>query len=78
MHLDFGDLINATDCNLVHHQLVQYLVVDILPGGMGRISTIQFITISSTGNTVKFGELTDRFPLMHLVHLLLVEYLVVE
>jgi hypothetical protein len=60
--LDFGDLINSVS----DHGSCASSTRGIFgggytgPGGMGRISTIQSLTISSTGNTVKFGDLTDR------------------
>jgi hypothetical protein len=60
--LDFGDLINAmSDCNSCASPTRGIFGGGYTgPGGMGRISTIQSLTISSTGNTVKFGDLTDR------------------
>ena len=60
--LDFGDLINTmsdpSSCASPTRGIFGGGYTG--PGGMGRISTIQSLTISSTGNTVKFGDLTDR------------------
>ena len=37
----------------MHHQLVDYLVVDIVQN-----NTIEFVTIASTGNATDFGNLS--------------------
>ena len=59
---DFGDLLNASSDLAACSSPTRGVFGGgyTAPGGMGRSATIQSLTISSKGNTVKFGDLTDR------------------